>query len=187
MKTIDSAEEVIRLIETPADDNSEIRRVLMETVRMSALVKAWRLAETPHSREILCEFYAMRLARSAHEELLEGLRDPEPAVRASAAHALGRLKMAESGEALYEALKSEESASPKRWMASAVGACGYEPASTHLISLLESDDPLLRTQSIWALGQLKTKAALEPLRRIDSSELTSWERHILDDALKAIA
>ncbi len=186
LKSIASPAEVIRLIEEPTDDNHSIHNKLMNDTRTSALVDAWELAETAHAREILCEFYAFRRAKSALPVLLQGLSDKEPAVRAAAAHALGNLRLSQAGPPLLVALHNETDVSTRRWLASALGACGYAAGIDDLIALLDDDDELVRTQATWALGELGAIKAKRRLSEIDPAHLSDWDQKILREALQKI-
>lgn len=153
---------------------------------MSALVDAWRIAETSYSREILCNFYALRKARSAIGVLVEALRDKDEGVRAAAAHALGSLRVLEAGPPLLDALRTEKAMTPKRWMTSALGACGFAGAANDLIAMLDEKDSLLKTQAIWALGELRVDGARERLVGIDQTALDPWDLKIVKDALEKL-
>ncbi len=90
-------------------------------------------------------------------ELLTKLKDTDPAVRFSAARALGEIKDKSAVPALMEALKDERSF-VRSYAAKALGAIKDNSAIPALIDALKDDDPSVRQSATEALDEIRKQA-----------------------------
>ena len=105
-------------------------------------------------------------------QLQAALKDPDPDVGKAAAIALGNIGHRESIASLIDMLKSGK---PEQKVAAAraLGKVGALHGDTSIIppllEALNTDDLVLKTEVVWALGQLPDRRAYEPLVKLQRS------------------
>jgi HEAT repeat protein len=157
--------QLIALLETPTDDRRPTMWELREAAPADALIDALRLAERPHTRQLVADILGFRAEPSAVDALLAALYDPESGVRSAVADALGKILLAYSprdartteraGVAMLARFEAEDDPGVRRMLASAVGTTGYRPAAPALRAALESDDKSLAFCAGWGLHWLE--------------------------------
>lgn len=97
----------------------------------------------------------------------EALADPNPGVRYVAAMSVGKLRLAEFAP---EAMYLEHDADPRVRAAALFAQTrnGFTPDLTPIADLLFNDDPAVRAQAAFILGELKNDSALPMLRAVAS-------------------
>ena len=129
-------------------------------------------------------------------DLQAALRDPDPEISKAAALALGNIGHQNSIAALVDMLNTG-AADRKVAAAKALGKAGalHGDASIipPLLNALKTDDLVLKTEVVWALGQLPDRRAYEPLvelqrslRNVRTSDRTSQEGKLWDAVLYAL-
>jgi hypothetical protein len=175
---------------TPRDAN-EAR--LVEAHVWEASAPAGRLALDPSERAARLKairemmWFARQRQPDALASLAGMLSDPDPAVRASAAAALGSLGGPEAAAALTGAL-GDQDASVRMSALSALGRRREESAVGSMAQVLARDqDARVRRAAVWALATLKAEeayraieaAASDPdasVRGAATGALRAWER-----------
>ena len=101
------------------------------------------------------------VAAATAEALIEGLKDPDPAMRCAAAERLARLRSPRAAGALIEALADADARVRARASEAlgAIGAAAVEPAA----SALQDGRVAVRQGAARALGLTGTRAAVAPL------------------------
>lgn len=150
-----------------------------------------RKADEPSPRKVkVIRALGELFAASAGPDLRTLLHDPNPEIASAAAIALGNIGQQDSLAALIEALQA---GSPPLKLAAAkalgkVGALhGNVAIIPPLLDALNTDDLALKTEVVWALGQLPDRRAYEPLlalqrslRNVRTSDRTSPEGKLWD-------
>jgi HEAT repeat protein len=161
-----SANEIVSLLEAPAEDRSLVRLRILEEAPGDRVIESLRLARLADTCQILCDILGERCEAAAVPVLIDYLEHPAPPVRAAAADGLGKIGDSRAGPALYRRFTDrEEDAGVKHMLAAALGATGHRPAIGRLILALEDADPVLRRTAAWSLGILGAAGAEEALRR----------------------
>jgi len=98
--------------------------------------------------------------------LITALKDPSPLVRRQAADSLGLLKAGEAAPELGAILENDPNAQVRQAAALALGAAAEENAVPFLLGCLRDKDDSVLFPCVNALGNLKAKAAVKPLKRL---------------------
>jgi len=111
-------------------------------------------------------------ATEAAPRLLKALKDPDPEIAKAAAIALGNIGSKDSIPALVEALKTGKP-EVRAAAAKGLGLLGTLHADFSvippLLDALNTDDIVVKTEVVWALGKLPDKKAYEPLYALNKS------------------
>lgn len=160
-----SPEDVVEALERPSDDGWSLMGQLLDDAPTEVLVGALGRAAAANTRRALADLLGFRGDASAAEPLAGLLDDPDEAVRAAAADALGKVFMADPppppdvarrvGAAMLSRFEAEQSMPVLTTLASALGATGYEPALPALRAARESGEPSLARQAAWGLHWLE--------------------------------
>ncbi len=122
--------------------------------------------------------------------LQSSLKDPDPEISKAAAIALGNIGHQESIASLVDMLKTGK-LEQKIAAAKALGKVGAFHGDVSIIppllEALDTDDLVLKTEIVWALGQLPDRRAYEPLaalqqslRNVRTSDRSSQEGKLWD-------
>lgn len=155
------------------------------------LLALLRQTDEPSARKVrIIRALGELFAASAGPDLRTLLHDPNTEIAAAAAIALGNIGQQDSLAALIEALQV---GSPPLKLAAAkalgkVGALhGNVAIIPPLLDALKTDDVALKTEVVWALGQLPDRRTYEPLlalqrslRDVRTSDRTSPEGKLWD-------
>jgi hypothetical protein len=138
--------------------------------RLLALLR--KAGESPKRNVNIIRALGELFSAAAGPDLRALLHDPNPEIAAAAAIALGNIGHQDSVAALIEALQT---GSPPLKLAAAkalgkVGALhGDVTIIPPLLDTLNTDDLALKTEVVWALGQLPDRRAYEPLLALQRS------------------
>ncbi len=155
------------------------------------LLALLRKADEPPTRKVqVIRALGELFSAAADPDLRTLLHDPNQEIAAAAAIALGNIGRQDSLDALVEALQT--GGSPlKLAAAKALGKVGALHGNAAIIppllDALKTDDIALKTEVVWALGQLPDRRAYEPLlalqrslRDVRTSDRTSPEGKLWD-------
>ena len=153
------------LLERCGDDDERVRRAAVEHLPFledgratPALVRALK-TETPKVRAAAAGALAMAEGREVSSSLIEALGDEDSWVRYFAARSLGRLKVAESANALAALARDDRANHVRIAAVEALGQIGGETAAKAIAPLLKSDEPDLARAAANALGRMEHAAA----------------------------
>jgi HEAT repeat protein len=160
-----SPEEVVEALKRPTDDGWSLMGQLLADAPTEVLVDALARAADASTRRALADLLGFRGDASGAEPLAGLLDDPDDAVRAAAADALGKVFMADPppppdvarrvGAAMLTRFEAEQSLPVLTTLASALGATRYEPALPALRAARESGERSLARQAAWGLHWLE--------------------------------
>jgi HEAT repeat protein len=122
-------------------------------------------SEDPKRRTDAAWEAGQRRLRAAYKPLRALVRDDHPAVRRSAAYALGRLGRRDAAILLYDQIVREKKPAVIAALAVALGRLGYRTARPRLAGLTWSRNSTLRAAGIAALGYLGDPEDVSTLRR----------------------
>ena len=158
------------LLERCRDREERVRRAAVEHLPFlederatPALVRALR-HETPKVRAAAAGAMALADGPEVSAALTEALGDEDSWVRYFAARSLGRLKVAESTDALAGLAQDDDANHVRIAAVEALGSIGGETALRAIAPLLKSDEPDIARVAAAALGRMENVAA----RREDS-------------------
>lgn len=139
------------------------------------LITLLRDPKTPAPRKVrIIQSLGQMFSGNAVEDLQAALKDPDPEVPKAAAIALGNIGRQESIDALVDMLKTGRP-EHKVAAAKALGKVGALHGNTAIIppllDSLQTEDLVLKTEVVWALGQLPDRRAYEPLVSLQRSLL----------------
>jgi HEAT repeat protein len=147
------------------DEDERVRRAAVEHLPFiederatPALVRALR-EETPKVRAAAAGALAQAEGPQVPASLIEALGDEDSWVRYFAARSLGRLKVAESADALAALARDDRANHVRIAAVEALGSVGGETAARAIAPLLNSDEPDLARVSADALGRMENVAA----------------------------
>lgn len=126
----------------------------------------------PARKALVIQQLGEMFATEATPRLLTALKDPDPEIAKAAAIALGNIGSKDSVPALVEALKTGK---PEVQAAAAkgLGLLGTLHADFSvippLLEALNTNDILVKTEVVWALGKLPDKKAYDPLYALSKS------------------
>lgn len=150
------------LLERCRDREERVRRAAVEHLPFlederatPALVRALR-HETPRVRAAAAGAMALAEGPEVSASLIEALGDDDSWVRYFAARSLGRLKIAESADALAELARDDKSNHVRIAAVEALGSIGGETAVRAVAPLLKSDEPDIVRVVAEALGMMKS-------------------------------
>ncbi|MFN2416425.1 MAG: HEAT repeat domain-containing protein [Pyrinomonadaceae bacterium] len=150
------------LLERCRDRDERVRRAAVEHLPFlederakPALVFALR-HETPRVRAAAAGAMALAEGPEVSASLIDALGDDDSWVRYFAARSLGRLKVAESADALAALARDDKASHVRIAAVEALGAVGGETAFGAVAPLLKSDDPDLARVAAGALGMMKS-------------------------------
>ncbi len=153
------------LLERCRDDDERVRRAAVEHLPFiederatPALVRALR-QETPKVRAAAAGAAALAEGPEVSASLIEALVDDDSWVRYFAARSLGRLKVAESADALAELARGDKANHVRIAAVEALGSIGGETAVRAVEPLLKSEEPDLVRVAAAALGRMGNVAA----------------------------
>jgi hypothetical protein len=138
--------------------SSFVREELASAPRVSASAGAVR---TPGFTDYLKE----QPVAKRDSELIKQLSDPDKAIVAAAAHALGQLGDKQAAPELIKLLYDQDSA-VRATVATALGQLGDKQVVPELVKLLHDQDPAVRATVATALGQLGDKQAAPELIKL---------------------
>ena len=146
------------LLERCRDEDERVRRAAIEHLPFlederatPALVHALR-QETPRVRAAAAGAMALAEGPEVSASLIEALGDEDSWVRYFAARSLGRLRIAESTDALAGLARDDKANHVRIAAVEALGSIGGETAVAAVAPLLKSDDPDLARVAAEALG-----------------------------------
>ncbi|MET0645364.1 MAG: HEAT repeat domain-containing protein [Pyrinomonadaceae bacterium] len=149
------------LLERCHDEDERVRRAAVEHLPFLederatlALVRALK-KETPKVRAAAAGAAALAEGPEVSAALIEALGDEDSWVRYFAARSLGRLKIAESADALAALARDDKANHVRIAAVEALGSIGGETAAGAVAPLLKSGDPDLARVAAEALGKLK--------------------------------
>jgi hypothetical protein len=128
---------------------------------------------TPPARKVrVIQSLGQMFSAQAVPQLQAALKDPNPDILKAAAIALGNIGHKESIASLITMLKTSPP-DQKVAAAKALGKVGALHGDTSIIppllEALNTDDLVLKTEVVWALGQLPDRRAYEPLAALQRS------------------
>ncbi|MET0624544.1 MAG: HEAT repeat domain-containing protein [Pyrinomonadaceae bacterium] len=151
------------LLERCRDEDERVRRAAVEHLPFlederatPALVRALRDG-TPKVRAAAAGAMALAEGPEVSASLLEALGDEDSWVRYFATRSLGRLKVAESADALAALARDDKANHVRIAAVEALALIGGETAVKAVAPLLKSDEPDLVRVAVEALGKLKGK------------------------------
>jgi HEAT repeat protein len=149
------------LLERCRDAEERVRRAAVEHLPFlederatPELVRALK-HETPRVRAAAAGAMALAEGPEVSASLIEALGDEDSWVRYFAARSLGRLKVAESADALAALARDDKANHVRIAAVEALGGIGGETAAAAVAPLLKSDDPDLVRVAAEALGMTK--------------------------------
>jgi HEAT repeat protein len=162
------AERILRELEdgevSPAFAQRRLHR-LERAASVAAVSLALARARIPRVRRILCDVLATRKDPAGLDALLAALDDPDAAVRAAAADAIGKVfgyvdsPPLEHRDRTLAALTSrwrvEEAASVRSTLAQTLALLGDPAVRPLLAAALDDPDRMVRGQSRWGLDYLE--------------------------------
>jgi HEAT repeat protein len=147
------------------DEDERVRRAAVEHLPFlederatPALVRALR-HETPKVRAAAAGALALAEGPKVSAALIEALGEEDSWVRYFAARSLGRLKVAESADALARLARDDKANHVRIAAVEALGSIGGETAIKAVAPLLKSDEPDLVRVAIAALGRIEKVSA----------------------------
>lgn len=161
------------------------RRIIKEA-SVRTLLATLSSNSDPHIREILCDIFGERRAKSAVPQLIDLLDDKDVGVRAAAADALGKIGSRKAGEAMLKRFLEETEVPVKDTLVAALGAVGYHPAVPALIEALNSPERTIRACAAWSLGALHAHEAVLALRNALAQETNISVRERIESAIEEI-
>ena len=122
------------------------------------------VAVANHSRSVASHVEAAlpQLGPLVVEPLIAALKDPRPRVRSGAATVLGTIHDQRAMRPLIDALADAQTSNSAR---TALEKFGLETAAP-LVTLLDSPNPLLRSNAAYVLGRVKPPQAIQPLAKL---------------------
>jgi hypothetical protein len=161
------------------------------------LIRLLQDARTTPARKVrIIQSLGDLFSTKAAPYLQAALKDPDPEISKAAALALGNIGHQESVAALVDMLKtgtSDQKVAAARALGK-VGALHGDPSIIPpLLDALNTNDLVVKTEVVWALGQLPDRRAYEPLaalqrslRNVRTSDRTSQDGKLWDAVLYAL-
>lgn len=185
MEEIENGEKVRKLLRRVCSNDSEASRELnrLGDIAVPHLVEVLAMGENIEERCLAAAILGGMRTERAVNPLIMALGDESKEVHHSACIALGEI-----GENaiphLLEAISKDNSGNESEWFVRSLVDIGF-PAYPTLLELLESKDPLLRTEAITAIARLPDPYFLPAIRKALKSE-HYFEKCAAAQALAAI-
>ena len=162
-----------------------VKREIQRHTTVRTLILSLQQSADPHASRILCELLGERHARSAISALLACLTHDDSDVRYEAADALAKIREPATGPALFTRLTIERESHVQAMLIRALGAVGYRPAISDLVTALSASEASVRASAAWSLGALQASEAYQALERVQANETDTYARQQIADALVA--
>lgn len=182
-----TAKGIAQLLDAPVVDRRPTVRELSASAPTAELIAALIEAQTPLTKQILCDILGERSDGVAVPALVGALEDESSGVRGSAADALAKIGDISAGGALNSHFASEKDSGVRQMLALALGSVGYKPATPLLLQVLDDSNGTLRGCAAWSLGALKAADAKDPLQAALARETDPYATRRMREALASIA
>lgn len=199
MDNVESAQ----IFADPTKHGYAMKRYVNRHSTTNELISALGMACTTRERTMLLEILGWHGTPRILPAIVPYIRHRSPNVRSEAADAIGKIALRAQrrwgnyavhdevfqaiGKDLLRRLLKERSHKYRNcWLAAALGAVGYRPATPELIVALADSNEWIRGMAAWSLGILRANEAVEPLKHARSVETESYARDRMWVALEEI-